>query len=463
MRLVRSGTLGLHARLILWLLLMLAVLWLLIWGNTRSIIDDIAARSVDRRLQSTASLLLRLYVDDDGLRAGTGGAVIGPAMDAADGSPRYLLETTGGARVVRSSGFPAAMRGAAPGFTNHTVGQQHWRLYTLSDAGHGVTVRVALARSSGQAYSDELSRDFARPLHWLLPLLAVLAFFSVWRGLAPLRGIERAVARIDPLDPQPLDVERRRAPWELYKLIGTLNDLIGRVRGVLVRQRAFTAGAGHELRTPLAGCRTQLHVATRSDDEARRQRALQQASVSMDRMTVLLEQLLLFARLDPAAPPLERRRFNLEALLRRVVASLGGESERAGIRLALDGGQGPAMLYGNAVLVETLIANLLHNAIRFSPRDGEVRISLKRCGDVLQLTVRDEGEGLPETQRQRIFEPFYKGDGHARRGSGLGLAIVDAVARAHGGSVVAVAPATGAGTEIRVRLPQARSRSSSRW
>lgn len=459
MRLVRAGTLGLHARLVLWLLVMLAVLWLLIWGNTRSIIHDVAARDVDRRLQSTASLLLRLYVDDDGLRAGAGGAVIGPAMDAADDSPRYLIETNGGTAVVRSSGFPMAMRSAAPGFTNHTVGRQRWRLYTLSDTGHGVRVRVALTQSTGQAYTDELSRDFARPLHWLLPLLVVLAFFSVWRGLAPLRGIERAVARIDPVDPQPLDVERRRAPWELYKLIGTLNNLIGRVREVLVRQRAFTVGAGHELRTPLAGCRTQLHVARRSDDETRREHALRQASVSMDRMTTLLEQLLLFARLDPAAPPLERRHFDLNALIHRVTASLTGEADRAGVRLVRDGNDEPAILHGNAVLIETLIANLLSNAIRFSPRGAEVRLALTSCGNQFCLTVRDQGEGLSETQRRRIFEPFYKDDGHA--GSGVGLAIVEAVVRAHGGSVVAMSPAC-AGTEIRVRLPQTSRRSSSR-
>lgn len=460
MRIVKGGTLGLHTRLVLWLLVLLAVLWLLIWGNARSIIEDVAARDVDRRLQSTASLLLSLYIDK-GLRTGPGVGVIGPSGYAADNAPRYLIETSGGVQVVRSSGFPQANKEMTPGFTNRTVGQQDWRFYTLSDAEHGVIVRVALARSTGLAYTKALNRDFARPLHWLLPLLVMLAFFSVWRGLAPLRGIERAVARIDPLDPQPLDVERRSAPSELYKLIGTLNDLIGRVREVLMRQRTFTIGAGHELRTPLAGCRTQLHVAGLSSDESRRQRALQQASVSMDRMTVALEQLLLFARLDPAAPPLEQRRLNLDALIRRVMASLDKEARHARARLILDSDHAPAMLHGNEVLLETLISNLLTNAIRFSPPGGEVRVTLTRRPGMFSFSVRDQGKGLSEAQQQRIFKPFYKGDGQAGRGNGLGLAIVDAVARAHGGTVVAVSPGD-SGTEFRVCLPQAISRSSKR-
>lgn len=460
MKVRRGGTLGLHARLILWLLMMLVVVWLVIWGNTRSIINDIAARDVDRRLQNTAVLLLRLYVDG-GLREGGVDNLIGPAPEAVGGPLHFLIKTTGGRVLARSSGFPIAARQNAPGFSNRTVGLQSWRLYTLPDDDNRVTVIVALAPSSGEAYTDALNRDFAGPLNWLLPLLVVMAFFSVWRGLAPLRGIERAVAGLDPLDPQPLDVDRRGAPSELHQLITTLNRLIARVREVLVRQRAFTAGAGHELRTPLAGCKTQLHVASQSVGAVRRQRALRQATVSMDRMEALLEQLLLFARLDPAAPPLERKHFQLDALIRRVAVSLGDQADRAGVVLVVKDEVGPATIYGNAVLIEALISNLLTNAIRFSPTGGEVRLTLRQSGHRVQLDVRDQGEGLSETQRQSIFQPFYKGEGQSGRGSGLGLAIVDAVARAHGGTVVAVPPEDG-GTEIRVCLPQAKSRSSNR-
>lgn len=452
-----GGTLGLHARLLLWLVTTLVVVWLLIWGNTHHIIKDLAARDVDRRLQSTATLLLQLYVDDGRLRDGTGKAVIG----RAGASPRYLVETVQGVLIVRSSGFPEVARGTAPGFTDRHAGSRHWRVFTLVDRAGGLTVRVAITPSTEATYADELNRAFAPPLFWLLPVLMVLAFLSVWRGLAPLRAIERAISDMDPIDPQPLQLGRRGVPAELHKLLVTLNRLIERVREVLVRQRAFTAGAGHELRTPLTGCRTQLHVALHSPDESRRRRALGQASLSIDRMTALLEQLLFFARLDPAAPPMESRFFYLDRLIQRVMSSLETTAERAGVRLIGQSGDAPSIqLKGNAVLMEALVTNLLNNAIRFSPPDGEVRVTLERNGAWLYLSVIDQGDGLSEEQRQRIFEPFYTHDGATGRGTGLGLAIVEAVARAHGGRAVALS-ATGGGTEIQVYLPDNSSRRNS--
>lgn len=447
---------GLHARLLFWLVVTLVVAWLLIWGNTQHIIKDLAARDVDRRLQSTATLLLQLYVDDQRLRDDAGQAVVGQAGS----SPRYLVETAQGTLIARSSDFPEVARSTGAGFADRDAGPRHWRVFTLVDQGHNVTVRVALTPSTKEAYTDELNRAFAPPLFWLLPVLMLLAFFSVWRGLAPLRAIERSIAGVDPIDPQPLNLGRRGVPTELYELLTTLNQLIARVREVLVRQRAFTVGAGHELRTPLTGCRTQLHVAVHSDDESRRRRALEQAGLSLDRMAALLEQLLFFARLDPAAPPMESRDFRLDKLIQRVVSSLQAQAARGGVRLVDLTAETPAQLKGSAVLMEALISNLLKNAIRFSTPDGEVRVALRRHGGMLCLSVMDQGAGLTAEQRQRIFEPFYKGDGPSGRSTGLGLAIVEAVAQAHGGHAMAL-PAAGGGTELRIQLPDNSSRRKS--
>ncbi len=128
---------------------------------------------------------------------------------------------------------------------------------------------------------------------------------------------------------QRLSLDEPAEEWQ--PLIKQFNNLMERVDRTCVQLEGFNADVAHELRTPLAGCKTQLHVASQSTDDRRRQNALQQASVSVDHMEALLKQLLFFARLDPAAPPIERHYFQLGALVRRVAAALGEQIDRADV------------------------------------------------------------------------------------------------------------------------------------
>ncbi|WP_208107336.1 MULTISPECIES: ATP-binding protein [Halomonas] len=465
---------SLHARLVLWLLALLGTVWIALWTNTWSTAVDTAARDIDQRLRITASLLVTLYTAQSPRDAfgdlprvfpPVGSTLLEmPAERGWEGPVNFEIVSLEYGLLARTADFPTAARQASAGFMDQQDGDRRWRIFTLDAPRHQLVTRVAVQQSVGSARAETLRNDFAWPLIWLLPVFAVLALFSVWRGLAPLRRIEQAIASQDPLAPRPLGIDPLRVPLELRRLVETLDQLMQRVAEVVIRQRAFTAGAGHELRTPLAGCRSQLQVAQRSREEQPRQRALHKALHSLDRMSRLVDQLLLLARLDPAAPALETEPLAFGPLVHRLVAERheAAISDGIGVELAVKAPEDTSMMIdANPPLMETLIGNLLDNAIRFSPNGATVQVQLEHQGERVCLRVSDQGPGIPADELDKLFDPFFRSRSQGKGSNGLGLAIVQAVAKAHGGEAQALQPEHG-GAEIIVYLPLTRRRPAER-
>ncbi|MBZ9567590.1 sensor histidine kinase [Modicisalibacter tunisiensis] len=445
---MKAQSLSLHMRLLVWLLILLGLLWLVIWTSARHTVGDAASREVDQRLQTAASLILNLQIDN--ARPSSLQLILRDLLTLHLSAPTprppgFELVSDEVGLIARSADFPQLAHIASPGFSDLAVDDQDWRVFTMSDQGHGLTIRVAVTQAANDAEAQILDDDFTRPLLWLLPAFVVLAFVSVWRGLAPLRRIESAIAEIDPTNPRPLGLDASRVPDELRQLLATLDRLLIRVRDVLMRQRVFTVGASHELRTPIAGCRTQLQVARRSLDSERCKHALEQAQHSLDHLARLVEALLLLARLDPCASQLKRHRLDLVELTRSTLDTFDAQGH-PGVACRLETSQETIFIEANPTLLETLILNLLKNAYQASPPDGTIRVRVSLAGLQARLSVIDEGPGIPEASRERVFDPFHKGDGHATSGHGLGLAIVRTIARVHGGDAC-LRPAPGGGTE----------------
>jgi len=456
---------SLHARLILWLLALLGTVWVALWTNTWGTAVDTAARDVDQRLRITATLLLSLYTGQAPARVSGGLPTALPPVGSTllkmpsgmgwEAPVNFEVVSLEHGLLTRTPDFPTAARDTLPGFSNRGIGDRRWRVFTLDDPRQQLVTRVAIQQSVGSDRANTLRDDFAWPLIWLLPVFALLAVFSVWRGLAPLRRIEQAIDTQDPLAPRPLGINRERVPMELCRLVDTLDHLLHRVGEVLTRQRAFTAGAGHELRTPLAGCRSQLQVAQRSREDESRQRALGKALHTLDHMSLLVDQLLTLARVDPAASELDTHPLELGQLVHRLVAERHDAAISEGVDLALTMPEDVSLpIEGNAPLMETLISNLLDNAIRFSPTGATVQVYLEYQGDHVCLQVRDQGPGIPPDEFEHLFDPFFcsRSQGKGKGGNGLGLAIVQAVAKAHGGEAKALQPEHG-GASIIVFLP----------
>lgn len=283
-----------------------------------------------------------------------------------------------------------------------------------------------------------------------IPLLvagmAALVWIVVGRALRPVEAVRLAVRDVTEQDLS------RRLPVpdtgdELSRLVETLNGMLDRLEGAVDRERTLVADASHELQSPLAGARALLE--TEPADPSARLASRAEALAALDRLQVLVEDLLVLARSDHEPLPSNDRPVDLDDLVLQHAADL-----RASTALAVDvtGVSGGQVLGDEADLVR-VVANLSSNGLRHAATT--LRFEVVQEGDVVHLVVEDDGPGVPAADRERIFERFTRLDAARQRGdggAGLGLAIVSSLVEAHGGTVV-VEDARGGGARFVVTLP----------
>jgi two-component system OmpR family sensor kinase len=244
-------------------------------------------------------------------------------------------------------------------------------------------------------------------------------------------------------------------PREVQPLVGALNGLLGRLSQALAAQRSFIADAAHELRTPLTAVHLQAQLAERATDEAGRRAALADLKDGLERATRLVEQLLTLAREEPGVADRPPATVDLPALAREVVADLAPLAADKRIDLGLSA-DSPVQVRGDADALATLLSNLVDNALRYTPEAGRVDVGVASDGGRAVLSVRDSGPGIPEADRERVFDRFVRGSvTGAVRGSGLGLSIVKRIAERHGADIAVGPGLEGAGVGISVRFPAA--------
>jgi two-component system OmpR family sensor kinase len=288
------------------------------------------------------------------------------------------------------------------------------------------------------------------PLAVLLAVLVVLIWLVVRRGMEPFARLAGAVTARTPSALEPF--EEQGVPQEALPLIRSLNDLLARLRTAMAAQRAFVADAAHELRTPLAALKLQLQLAERAPDAAARAAAMGELAGGLERGTHLVQQLLTLARLDPGAgSPAARARLDLAALVRQAVADHAVLAEAKEIDLGAARADDGAAVDAEPAALRTLLANLVDNALRYTPAGGKVDVSAGVDGGTPFLEVADTGPGIAAAERARVFDRFYRSPGAAEGGSGLGLSIVKAIADRHGARL-ALSDTAGGGLTVRVEF-----------
>jgi signal transduction histidine kinase len=341
--------------------------------------------------------------------------------------------------------------------------------------GYRVEVRQVDVDPIGQAVLV-----YARPLSAIDRTAAKVRFFLILgvlggSGLALLAGLmvaRRAMAPIVQLTASAREIERTRDPGrhipqpeaedEVSELAHTLEDMLqaldtarAETETTLVRQREFVADASHELRTPLTSVLANLELLAEQVEGEDAQAAAASALRSSHRMRRLVADLLLLARYDrdPPTRSVPHRPVDLSQVLVEVAAELEPLAERGQHHLTIAAHES-LVIDGARDELHRLALNLIENALRHTPAGTHVHAALASSGDDVVLTVEDDGPGIPEELRPRLFERFVRGRGDSGGGSGLGLSIVRAVALAHGGSVV-VERASSGGARFVVRLPRA--------
>ncbi len=360
----------------------------------------------------------------------------------------FEVRAPSGDLLQRSSAQSPPLAGfVRDGFHDATVGGERLRVFVTDDDG----LRVAAAQR--HAPRERLAARFAAgilaPLLLAVPLLAVGVYLAVRRGLKPLDGFAREVGRRGPHDLAPLEGE---VPREVRPLQTALNELLAGLERSLAAERRFTADAAHELRTPLAGLRAQAQVALTAADERERGHALEHLLAAVDRHAHLVDQMLTLARLEPDDALGDTERVSLVDPVRAAMAALTPAAVKSGVEVDLEANE-EVVVDGNAALLEVLVRNLVDNAIRHGRDGGEVGVRLRVEEGRAVLAVTDRGPGIPEAERERVFERFARRPGSA--GSGLGLAIVRRIAGLHRATLKVSAGPDGTGLSIRVLFPPA--------
>ena len=358
--------------------------------------------------------------------------------------------TSDGLRVFQSGTSADLPQRAVLGFSNIEVDGRPFRVYSMRSRAQ--VIQVAQDMRPRQAMARALAWRTVLPIAWIAPLLMLVAWGVVSVSLAPVARVRRQVAarEVDEL----VEVGEEGLPDEIRPLVHELNLLFGRVRQAFDAQKNFVAEAAHELRSPLAALRLQAQGLQRARDDATRALAVQRLLAGIDRATRLVEQLLLLARQQahPGASLTPPQPVALAALAAQVVADAAEQARAKQIDLGM-GQADPGTLNGHAEPLRILLANLVDNALKYTPEGGTVDVAVQRDAGELVLSVEDSGPGIAEADRARVLDRFYRVPGSTAAGSGLGLAIASAIAQAHGASLELDCSSRLGGLRIALRLP----------
>jgi signal transduction histidine kinase len=313
-----------------------------------------------------------------------------------------------------------------------------------STEAHGVHWRVMVrANTSGRRFGvaqrqtlrDEVARDSAllvmTPMLVLVPLLLLIVGLILRQGFLRLVALSKEVDAVDEGRLAVLDASN--VPSETLPLVLAVNRLLTRLGSTLEQQRRMIADAAHELRTPVAATRVQADNLEHAVPEGEARSRLIALQRGLARTSELIEQLLNLARIQGGMPT-GAASFFFDDVVRRAIEETLPLAERNGIDLGCVR-MSTAMLAGDPSHAHSLVRNAIDNAVRYTPAGGSVDVSLAIEDGAAVLTVDDTGPGIPASQRERVFEPFYRMLGTHQNGSGLGLAIVRSAAQALGGEV----------------------------
>lgn len=318
-------------------------------------------------------------------------------------------------------------------YQNYTLRDFEIRVaYLWNDFGQRNSAPILLlaAESIDQRtrFANDIIKGVIFPQFFVLPIAAFLIWFGLSSGIAPLNALQKRLRARRPDDLSPID--RHAAPSEIEPLITAMNHLLIRLEANVLTQRRFVADAAHQLKTPLAGLRTQAELALRSDAQAQTQASLLQIVQGTQRATRLVNQLLLMASAENPND-LKLSPIDLVALAREQTLLWVDQALRQGLDIGFEGPDHPLIIPAEPILLAEAINNLIDNALRYTPAPGHITVAVTKRLNAIVLSVQDSGPGILAEERSRVFDRFYRVLGAKAEGSGLGLAIVKEIAQRH--------------------------------
>ena len=445
----RHSSGSLQLQLLGWTLTFVGAVWLVIsviaWREAESEAEEL----FDAHLAQTAALLVVLSGEE--------------ATDLPEELPSHRYARKVAFQILSDKGKILARSTTAPkepltdqskGFSDRRIDGRHWRIFSKWDERSHHRILVAETYEARNAVGKELAKHLLTPLIVALPTLAVGLVLLMRNRFRPLQRLAASIGQRSPdrLDP----ISLSGVPTELYPIIEQINRLLRRVADSIEQERRFTADAAHEMRTPLAVMRTYAQVAEAASEPAEKAKALKSVIQASDRATHMLTQLLTMARLDNDALTKQFQPCDLRKIAVDVIADIAPQALEKQVECMLD--QGPAAwVDGEPALLAVLLRNLVDNAIRYSPHETVVAVTIKHSDGRIRLNVSDQGPGIPVSERERVLSRFTRIEGTSAPGSGLGLSIALRIAQIHGASLSLQDGPGEYGLSVCVELPEAKA------
>lgn len=334
---------------------------------------------------------------------------------------------------------------------------EDWALITLPISSQSTSgwIRVAERLDSEEKILDKLILISILGISIFLIAAITGGYFLAGKALSPIEKINTTAREISSSS-LGQRIEEKNTDDEVGSLIVTLNQLFARLEKAFEREKQFTSDASHELRTPITVIRAQSEkILRRNDLKEECEETLKIIKKQSDYMGHLIEQLLLLARSDSGKQIIEKEEFDINELVKIVAGEFSAVAENKNIKIITEQSSESISVLADQSMIIQLLLNLIDNAIKYTPKGGEVKIITEKNDGNLIIKIKDTGRGIPEEDQDNIFERFYRVDKSRSRkkgGTGLGLAICEWIVESHEGSINFESSA-GIGTTFIIKLP----------
>ncbi len=360
--------------------------------------------------------------------------------------------------ILRSASAPIiplnknALTPKSRGFSDVEIQNDKWRVFSLWDKEYHYLIQVGERYAIRDELTSEIVKHLLLPSITSIPILALMIWFGIGRGLYPLRKVAKEVTRRDTAHLEPIKLNN--VPIEVRPVIIELNALFYRVQTAMDKERQFTDDAAHELRTPLAALKIQAQVANTAKSDKDRKAALNNILSSVDRATHLVQQMLVLARLgSDEVKQSKANSINLQKVSEEIIAQLARKAIDKNINLSFEC-KTEQMIFGETVNFEILLTNIVDNAINYTPSGGNIIIEIKETQNSIELSVTDTGLGISNKNIERVFERYFRVRGSSAEGCGLGLTISKKCAEQLNAVIKFSNPENGIGLKANITFPK---------
>jgi two-component system sensor histidine kinase QseC len=353
-----------------------------------------------------------------------------------------------GTLLAKSASAPNETLGSLkPGFTKHLLDDELWHVFTLTSG--QVSVLAAEKNAVREEMASDLGVAILTPLVAGALLLLIVVNTIAFTNLRPLQALADLLSK---RKPQSIEaIELHETPNELKPVIHELNHLLQRVRDNFTREQRFIDAAAHEIRTPIAALQIHIQNAVNANNDQDRSKSLEEALKGLRRTTRLAEQLLTFSRMSGSVDKEKVTLLSLDAICEDVIHAQSPLIHQRGQTIKFHS-SGDYVIQGEQSKIERLLQNLIDNASHYGTQNGVIDVALSESNQFIELSVTNDGATIPDAEKEKIFNAYYRVLGNQATGSGLGLAIVKEIVNQHQASITVENKSFGNGTKVTVRF-----------